>query len=141
MIVLMEGARKGELAARGQGLGLHPHHPPWCLPALRGPWETRVLVLAPPLSVFGRTLPWGSIFPFEKGGQAEVVEICQGMENSIAQGFQAHSWSLAAQVQHMAPLFTSGVTLGRYLTFLNLCFFLLKGRTVITPPQRVVVRA
>lgn len=37
MIVLMEGAGKGGLAARGQGLGLHPHHPPSCLPALKRP--------------------------------------------------------------------------------------------------------
>lgn len=61
------------------------------------------------------SLLWASIFPFENWGQVEAVANCQGVENSIAQGFEAHPWSLTAWVQSVVPLLTMGVALGQVL--------------------------
>ena len=66
---------------------LQPHHPPWCLPALKRPLGDQGSSPSSAYECLSENLPVAPVFLFESWGNVGVVAICQGTENSIAQGF------------------------------------------------------
>lgn len=79
---------------------LHPPRPPWCLPALEGPFRDRGS------SEFS---PVGLDFPTQELGAGG------GGGGDSGRGEHCNPWSLAAWGQSGAPLPTTGTTLGQLL--------------------------